>query len=99
MRNVRSVLEHGVRIDSRAEQKYRAFQNYWTRVRVDAGIRVSELFERAEKTQAEFDARYERAESHFHRMQSQSTLELHTVPFQFFRFFLSSHLIFRIYAF
>ena len=79
MRNIRSVLQHGVKVDARSEQEYRAFQNYWTRVRVDASVRVSELFEKADKMQADFDDRYQRASEHFQFMLSKSTLELHTV--------------------
>ena len=39
-------MEHSLRIDAKAFDEYKQFQEYWTQQRAEAAIDVSKLFEK-----------------------------------------------------
>ena len=58
MHNVQSVLEHGLRVDSRCAEEYKQFQSYWSQQRARAANVVNELFERANRIQTHYGKNY-----------------------------------------
>ena len=54
MQNVRSVLQHGLRVDGQCAEEYRQFQLYWSEKRAAAATVVSELFEKANLIQTHY---------------------------------------------
>jgi len=54
MRNIRSVLEHGLMIDGSCAEEYKQFQAYWTQERARAANVVNELFEKANRIQTHY---------------------------------------------
>jgi hypothetical protein len=65
MHSIKTMMEYALIVDSKAEEEYRLFQQHWSEKRAVAANVVTELFEKADKLQAKYDSKYQKAEEVF----------------------------------